>query len=95
MTLNMSEDEAMSGIRAICSPGRPKDRYKTDVELGAGAGGTVCLALDKTNRARVALKKIEMSKQDKKGMILMEMKVMKCAINLVFSSNNFPEAPCS
>jgi len=77
MTLNMSEDEAMSGIRAICSPGRPKDRYKTDVELGAGAGGTVCLALDKTNKARVALKKIDMSKQDKKGMILMEMKVMK------------------
>ena len=76
-TVTMTEDEAMKGIRDLCTAGRPKDRYKTDIELGAGAGGTVCLALDKTTKSRVALKKIDMSKQDKKGMIMMEIKVMK------------------
>ena len=77
MTLNMSEEEAMKGIRDLCTIGKPKDRYKADIELGAGAGGTVSLALDKQNKTRVALKKIDMSKQDKKGMILMEIRVMK------------------
>ena len=77
ITLNMSEEDAMKGIKDLCSPGKPKDRYKADIELGAGAGGTVSLALDKQNKTRVALKKIDMSKQDKKGMILMEIRVMK------------------
>ena len=73
----LDEGKAMDGIKDLCKPGKPKDRYKTDIELGAGAGGTVCLATDKTTKARVAMKRIDMSKQDKKGMILMEIRVMK------------------
>ena len=76
-SLTMDEEKAMRGIKELCSPGKPKDRYKTDVELGAGAGGSVCLASDKATKSRVAMKRIDMSKQDKKGMILMEIRVMK------------------
>ena len=77
MTWNFSEEEAMTGLRAVCSQGKPKDRYKTDIELRAIEGGTVCLALDKNNKARVAVKKIDITKQDKKEMALMEIKVLK------------------
>ena len=77
VTINISEDEAMRRIRNVCTMGKPTDKYKADIELGAGAGGSVCLAQNKKDKTRVAMKKIDMSRQDKKAMILMEIKVMK------------------
>ena len=73
----MNEEQAMLGIKEVCRPGNPKDRYKPEKKLGEGAGGCVYLALNKTTKSRVAMKTIDMSKQDKKGMILMEIRVMK------------------
>ena len=75
-TLDMSEDEAMEKIKELCQEGRPTDRYKADHEVGAGAGGTVYLARDKQTKATVAMKKIDLRKQNKK-LILMEIRVMK------------------
>ena len=74
---SMSEDEVMNEIRDLCEIGHPLDRYDTDIELGAGAAGTVFLALNKETKERVAIKKIDMVKQQKKEMILMEIKVRK------------------
>ena len=77
VTINISEGEATRRIRSMCAPGKPTDKYKPDIELGAGAGGSVCLAQNKQTKTRVAMKRIDMSRQDKKGMLLMEIKVMK------------------
>ena len=74
---SMTEDEVMNEIRDLCEIGHPLDRYDTDIELGAGAAGTVFLALNKETKERVAIKKIDMVKQQKKEMILMEIKVRK------------------
>lgn len=74
---NMSETEVYSQLRDLCSFGHPQDKYKFSIELGAGAGGTVNLATDKRTGQMVAIKKIEMAKQPKKEMILMEIRVMK------------------
>ena len=67
----------MKGITDICSPGDPTEKYEMDIKLGSGAGGNSCLASVKTTKVQVALKKIDMSKYDKKGLILMELKVLK------------------
>ena len=75
VTRNMTEDEVMNEIRDLCEIGQPLDKYDTDIELGAGAAGTVFLALNKETKERVAIKKIDMVKQQKKEMILMEIKV--------------------
>ena len=57
--------------------GHPDDKYKRDAELGAGAGGTVYLYFHKKNMQKVAIKHIDMTKQPKKDLIVMEIKVMK------------------
>lgn len=75
VTRNMTEDEVMNEIRDLCELGQPLDKYDTDIELGAGAAGTVFLAVNKETKERVAIKKIDMVKQQKKEMILMEIKV--------------------
>ena len=76
---NMTEDEVMNNIQDLCANGHPLDRYDYDanVELGAGAAGTVFLASNKETQERVAIKKIDMAKQQKKEMILMEIKVIR------------------
>ncbi len=73
----MTDEQVYDNLRALCSNGHPEDRYKRDLELGAGAGGTVYLAVDRTTGHRVAIKMIDISKQPKKEMILMEIRVMK------------------
>ncbi len=46
------------------------------MELGSGAGGTVYLAREKKNeKSRVAIKIIDLRKQGKKDLTLMELKV--------------------
>ena len=73
---NMTEAQIMNEVKNLCENGHPLDKYTTDVELGAGAAGTVFLAVNKETKERVAIKKIDMVKQQKKEMILMEIKVI-------------------
>ena len=73
----LDEDKAMQCIKKLCTEGKSKDRYRPIVALGEGAGGCVCLAKDKKTENMVAIKKIDMNKQEKKCMILMEINVMK------------------
>ncbi len=75
VTRNITEEEVYKQINLICSGGHPLDRYDRDIELGSGAAGTVFLALDKKTNERVAIKIIDLQKQPKKEMILMELKV--------------------
>lgn len=77
LTQNLSETEVFERLRNLCTDGKPEDKYTMDKELGAGAGGTVFLAFDKKTQKEVAIKIIDMSKQPKKEMILMEIRVMK------------------
>jgi hypothetical protein len=74
---NMTEQEVFEQMRNLSSNGHPRDKYETDIELGSGAAGTVYLAYNKETRDRVAVKMIDLVKQPKKDMILMELKVMK------------------
>jgi len=77
LTRNMTEEQVFAELKKICIDGHPDDKYDRDIELGAGAGGTVYLYFHKETKQRVAIKQIDMTKQPKKDMIVMEIKVMK------------------
>merc|ERR1711902_244305 len=57
--------------------GSPWEHYRKDADLGAGAAGVVFLGTHKTTGEKVAIKDIDLNKQTKKDLILMEIKVMK------------------
>jgi len=75
---NMTEEQVYDELRKLCSGETPEEKYITKImELGAGAGGVVTLAKNRQTQETVAIKEIDMEKQPKKEMILMEIGVMK------------------
>ena len=77
MSRQMEKDEVFEELRTICVNGNPNEVYTTDKEIGAGACRRVYLATHKKTGQVVAIKCIDLSKQPKIQMILMEIKVMK------------------
>jgi len=73
----LSTAEILEMMRGLCLPGNPWDVYTNEKELGTGAAGIVSLATHKTSGEKVAVKDIDLNKQNKKDLILMEIKVMK------------------
>jgi len=73
----LSTAEILAMMRDLCLPGNPWDVYTYEKELGTGAAGIVSLATHKTSGEKVAVKDIDLNKQNKKDLILMEIKVMK------------------
>merc|ERR1719209_844478 len=67
----------MSELHDSCSTASPWEFYDKEKELGTGAAGVVSLATNKQTGEKVAIKDIDLNKQTKKDLILMEIKVMK------------------
>jgi len=73
----LKEEEILLAMRTETNAGNPWDTYTKDTELGSGAAGIVHLATHKVTGERVAVKDIDLNRQTKKDLILMEIKVMK------------------
>jgi len=76
----MKDEEIVEEMQSLVSPGDPWTFYSLVGkigDLGAGAAGVVSLATHKHTGEKVAVKDIDLSKQTKKDLILMEIKVMK------------------
>lgn len=73
----LSDDQIFAELRAICNHDDPYRRFDRQKELGAGASGTVFIANDVVTQQKVAIKDIDMTKQQRKELILSEIKVLK------------------
>ena len=71
-------------LEALCSPYYSlTDKYSLGKTLlGAGAGGTVMLATNKSTKEKVALKTIDLKKQHRPDLIVMEIKVKSQQLSL-------------
>ncbi|XP_023319671.1 serine/threonine-protein kinase PAK 2 isoform X2 [Eurytemora carolleeae] len=77
VTRNLSDDAVLAELQDICQGFLPWETYDKDRLLGSGASGVVHLATHKETGEQVAVKDIDLSKQNKKDLILMEIRVMK------------------
>jgi len=77
VTRNLSEDQIISELHDCCTIGSPWVTYHKEGPLGVGAAGVVSKGTHKVTGETVAIKDIDLNKQTKKDLILMEIKVMK------------------
>lgn len=75
--VKLSDQEVFDELRSICQRGNPALKFDRSKEVGAGASGTVFVAMDLESNQKVAIKDIDLSKQPKKELILTEIKVLK------------------
>lgn len=61
----------------MTTPGDPHDKYEVKDKLGSGAAGEVYCAINKETKAKVAIKRMLLEKQQRKDMIITEIQVMK------------------
>lgn len=73
----MTTEDILTKMREYTMEGDPWQVYTLEGELGTGAAGIVSLATHKATGEKVAVKDIDLTKQSKKDLILMEIKVMK------------------
>lgn len=65
-------------LKSICNPGNPDDRFiRKNKDLGQGASGIVFVARDKQTNQDVAIKDIDMVKQQRKELLLSEIRILR------------------
>lgn len=73
----LNEDPIVAKLRAVVSPGDPKERYTLIGQIGQGASGSVMTAIDVETDMLVAIKQMNLAQQSNKEFILNEILVMR------------------
>ena len=73
----MSEAQIMAKLRSVCSSHDPNTLYSKIKKVGQGASGSVYVAKVLANGAKVAIKQMDLSHQQRKELIVNEILVMK------------------
>lgn len=72
-----NEDPVINKLRAIVSIGSPRERYTLIAQIGKGASGNVVTAIDNDTDMLVAIKQMDLAKQQNKDFIINEIIVMR------------------
>lgn len=56
----------------VVSPGDPRDNLENFIKIGEGSTGIVCIATDRTTRRQVAVKKMDLRKQQRRELLFNE-----------------------
>ncbi|KAK0402734.1 hypothetical protein QR680_016503 [Steinernema hermaphroditum] len=73
----LTDQEVLEELALIVTPGDPNEKYQLLNKIGVGASGTVYTARCKETQEVVAVKRIAFKTQQKKDMLLTEIKVMQ------------------
>ncbi|XP_966936.3 serine/threonine-protein kinase PAK 1 [Tribolium castaneum] len=73
-----TDEDYIRELKKLCNPGDPSDFYcRSNRDLGTGAMGIVYAATDLQTGQPVAIKDIDMTKQQRKELLLSEIAIMK------------------
>ncbi|XP_044262874.1 serine/threonine-protein kinase PAK 1 [Tribolium madens] len=74
----LTDEDYIRELKKLCNPGDPNDFYiRSNRDLGTGAMGVVYAATDLQTGLPVAIKDIDMTKQQRKELLLSEIAIMK------------------
>jgi Protein kinase domain. len=63
-----------AALQMVVSAGDPRDNLEQFMKIGEGSTGTVCIATDKNTGRKVAVKKMDLRKQQRRELLFNEVR---------------------
>ena len=60
----------------VVSPGDPRDNLDNFIKIGEGSTGIVCIATERTTGRQVAVKKMDLRKQQRRKLLFNEVAIL-------------------
>uniref|UniRef100_A0A069DV63 non-specific serine/threonine protein kinase n=1 Tax=Panstrongylus megistus TaxID=65343 RepID=A0A069DV63_9HEMI len=73
----ISHEQFRAALQLVVSPGDPRDRLEQFMKIGEGSTGTVCIAADRATGRKVAVKKMDLRKQQRRELLFNEVVIMR------------------
>lgn len=73
----MDYDKFRATLQMVVSPGDPRDDLDYFIKIGEGSTGIVCIATQRTTGQRVAVKKMDLGKQQRRELLFNEVVIMR------------------
>ncbi|KAI5700211.1 hypothetical protein M8J76_011114 [Diaphorina citri] len=73
----ITHEQFRAALQMVVSAGDPRDNLEQFMKIGEGSTGTVCIATDKNTGRKVAVKKMDLRKQQRRELLFNEVVIMR------------------
>ncbi|XP_012278615.1 serine/threonine-protein kinase PAK mbt [Orussus abietinus] len=73
----LTHEQFRAALQMVVSRGDPRENLENFVKIGEGSTGTVCIATDKNTNRQVAVKKMDLRKQQRRELLFNEVVIMR------------------
>lgn len=81
----LTHEQFRAALQMVVSPGDPRNNLDSFVKIGEGSTGVVCIALEKNSGRQVAVKKMDLRRQQRRELLFNEVQLFpRCLINNQF-----------
>ena len=68
----LTHEQFRAALQMVVSPGDPRVNLDTFVKIGEGSTGVVCIAIEKNSGRQVAVKKMDLRRQQRRELLFNE-----------------------
>ena len=69
---SLSHEQFRNALQMVVSRGDPRDKLENFIKIGEGSTGIVCIAMDRVNGNQVAVKRMDLRKQQRRELLFNE-----------------------
>ncbi|XP_059484644.1 serine/threonine-protein kinase PAK mbt isoform X2 [Neocloeon triangulifer] len=73
----LTHEQFRAALQMVVSPGDPRQNLDSFMKIGEGSTGIVCIALDRTTGRQVAVKKMDLKRQQRRELLFNEVVIMR------------------
>ena len=86
---SLSHEQFRAALQMVVSPGDPRDTLESFVKIGEGSTGIVCIASDRRSANQVAVKRMDLRKQQRRELLFNEVRIRRISPIYVTCDRSF------
>ena len=71
---SLSHEQFRNALQMVVSRGDPRDKLENFIKIGEGSTGIVCIAMDRSSGTQVAVKRMDLRKQQRRELLFNEVR---------------------